>query len=90
MDPITVFCYWRDWISASSSSVEYFSKEVWNLPEDGYPPEVEGLVYCDGFHPTFWYVLNLPWYEMSNKHSARQSNKHVFQFDILQNVVDRF
>ena len=82
------FGYWTHWLSLDEGTIASFLKESPSSSYSEYAEEVDGLVFHDGYHPTFWYVLNMPWYEMSNKHSASTNNKFPFQTNVTENLVD--
>lgn len=59
---------------------------VWmSLPDDTIDYAIgcsdEGLLYCDGYHATFWYILNLEWYRMNNIMYASSTYRDYFNPD---------
>lgn len=40
--------------------------------------QAEGLFWYDGYNATFWYMLNLSWYEMNDKLHANTFNTQPF------------
>lgn len=82
-----IFQHWLHWVSRDSVTVEKFDSyqngDVWFFNNEPMPTEVDGLIYYDGFVATFWYVLNAPWYEMNNKHSAAFDNQFPYQVPYL-------
>jgi hypothetical protein len=51
-----IFDYWKHWMPLNDETIAWVHRE---LPE--------GIIYCDGYNATFWYLLNVRWYEMNNK-----------------------
>jgi hypothetical protein len=75
-----IFRHWQDWMSIHSSSIVRFQAQSEEVDWSSYiPPEVEGSLWYDYWHFTFWYALNSGWYAMNNKHSARTDNQLPYQ-----------
>lgn len=58
---------WAHWMALSNETVEWA-----NSCQD------EGLMYYDGYHATFWYMLNLEWYRMNNQMYASMTYRDYF------------
>lgn len=63
----TIFDYWCHWISLPNDTIDYANDCC-----------DEGIAYCDGYHASFWYLLNLEWYRMNNKMYASSINTDYF------------
>ena len=66
-----IFDYWKYWMEAPEDSI------LWGLSAD-----TEGLCYYDGYSATFWYLLNVRWYEMNNKLYAKMDSKEPYDPDL--------
>jgi hypothetical protein len=55
-----IFDYWAHWMKLSDDDVKWGNKN-----------DPEGVAYYDGYNATFWYILNISFYEMNNKLYAR-------------------
>ena len=66
----SIFEYWYHWMSLPNDTIDFS-----NSCND------EGLFYYDGYHSTFWYLLNLEWYRMNNKMYASLTHRDYFNPD---------
>ena len=55
-----IFDYWKHWMSVPDETI------TWSLLYNQ-----EGLGFYDGYNATFWYLLNIRWYEMNDKLYAK-------------------
>ena len=56
---LIIFDYWKHWITLPNDPV------IWS--QTGDSPECrDGLMWHDGYWATFWYMLNLSWFEMND------------------------
>lgn len=55
-----IFDYWCHWMRLDSEDNDCVNK--WNT---------EGISYYDGYNVTFFYLLNVRWYEMNDKLYAK-------------------
>lgn len=65
-----IFDYWKQWLENSSEDALKFANYGQDDAIKGKDPiwgEYEGLVWHDGHNATFWYLLNVSWYEMNDK-----------------------
>jgi len=71
-----IFDYWKNWVSVGRDTT------LFSLSCDR-----EGLFWYDGYNATFWYMLNVSWYEMNDKLYASQGCEEPF--DTLLNDLIR-
>jgi hypothetical protein len=71
-----IFDYWKNWQTVPLSTIEYVHE--YEYDENSYIGEGEGLLYCDGYNSTFWYLLNVEWYRMNNKQFANMRSKQNY------------
>ena len=62
-----IFQYWKFWMSDSVETNEWVDIN-----------NTEGIMWCDGYCATFWWVLNAGWYEMNNKLYAKMYSKDLY------------
>jgi hypothetical protein len=55
-----IFDYWKHWMLLDSEDNDMINK--WYT---------EGIAYCDGYNASFWYILNISFYEMNDKLYAK-------------------
>jgi hypothetical protein len=55
-----IFDYWKHWMQVPEKTI------LWGLDVD-----TEGLCCYDGYSATFWYLLNISYYQMNNKLYAK-------------------
>ena len=60
--------YWKHWMLLDSEDNDYINK--WYA---------EGISYYDGYNATFWYILNIRWYEMNDKLYAFTGCKEPYE-----------
>ena len=63
-----IFDYWKVWMRVPEKD-NIWANEVLD----------EGLVYADGFHFSFWWILNEEWYKMNNKMYAYTGCKETYE-----------
>jgi hypothetical protein len=73
-----IFDYWKNWITLPLSTIEYVNNCAFE--ESSYISEGEGLLWCDGYNNTFWYLLNSEWYCMNNKQFANMHSKQKYEY----------
>ena len=73
-----IFDYWRYHMACPVESIEWGQTHDDNWSVDYYIREAEGLFWYDGYNASFWYMLNLSWYEMNDKLYANTFNKDQF------------
>lgn len=69
-----IFDYWCFWMTCPEDSV--------NWSKQGGNTDKEGLFWYDGYNASFWYLLNVEWYRMENRLTARTDNTEVFDPDL--------
>jgi len=62
-----IFDYWKVHMCCPVESIAWSQscESDWSQKNNIY--QAEGLFWYDGYNATFWYMLNLSWYEMNNK-----------------------
>lgn len=76
-----IFDYWKVHMECPVESIEWGQKceEDWTKdPEPFSIRQAEGLFWYDGYNATFWYMLNLSWYEMNDRLYANTFNTRPF------------
>jgi hypothetical protein len=63
-----IFDYWKDWMLFDDSDVQWMDVD-----------NTEGIVYYDGYNATFWYLLNIEWYNFNNKLYAKTGCTEPYQ-----------
>lgn len=68
---LVIFDYWKHWITLSNDTV------MWS--QTGDSPECrDGLMWHDGYWATFWYMLNLSWFEMNDRMTSATGEKRPY------------
>jgi hypothetical protein len=75
-----IFDYWKYHMCCPVESVEWGQKaeSKWSQKGESTFCEAEGLAWYDGYNASFWYMLNLSWYEMNSKLFANTFSKWPF------------
>jgi hypothetical protein len=55
-----IFDYWKHWMLLDSEDIDHLNEFC-----------TEGISYYDGYNATFWYILNISFYEMNDKLYAK-------------------
>ena len=55
-----IFDYWKHWMLLDSEDIDDLNEFC-----------TEGISYYDGYNATFWYILNISFYEMNDKLYAK-------------------
>jgi hypothetical protein len=63
-----IFDYWKHWMSLPTDTVEWAH----------YADEGDGLTWYDGYWATFWYMLNLTWFEMNDKMTSETGDTRTY------------
>jgi len=63
-----IFDYWRYWMLVDDSDVEWVNING-----------TEGICYYDGYNATFWYLLNISYYQMNDKLYAKTGYKEPYE-----------
>lgn len=66
-----IFDYWLNWMSLPERDMSWVLTVVQppaSPSQTEYPflEDREGLFWYDGHNATFWYMLNVAWYQMNN------------------------
>lgn len=73
-----IFDYWKHWLLLDNKDIEYVHKHF-----------SEGISsYYDGYNATFWYLLNVRWYEMNDKHHAKTGC--IEKYEILRDFDEEY
>lgn len=75
----TIFDYYIHWLSLPNDTVDY-ANDCCN----------EGIAYCDGYHASFWYLLNLEWCRMNNKMYASFINDCTDYFNPDNHFIESY
>ena len=63
-----IFDYWKIWMSVPEET------NIWAHNAD----EGDGLTWYDGYWATFWYMLNLSWFEMNDKMTSATGETRTY------------
>lgn len=63
-----IFEYWMIWMRVPVET------NIWAHSAD----EGDGLTWYDGYWATFWYMLNLSWFEMNDKMTSATGDTRAY------------
>jgi hypothetical protein len=72
---LRAFKYWRHWVSLPKDVIAH-AHDCWSHDFDNVGSE--GLLWYNGWWDSFWYVLNTPWLEISDKMTARTNEWRAY------------
>lgn len=66
-----IFDYWKHWIQLPPETIQWSQQRA-------NDEDVDGLYWHDGYWATFWYMLNLTWFEMNDKMTSATGDTRTY------------
>jgi hypothetical protein len=66
-----IFDEWKIWVQLPPKTIEWSQQRA-------NTEDVDGLFWYDGYWATFWYMLNLSWFEMNDKMTAATGETRTY------------